>query len=52
LIIYLDENGRVKVIELDASAVGWNVRIYAKSVGGDCNHRRWRFPPEIVVPEP
>ena len=46
LIKILDENGRVKVIELDASAVG--------AVGGDvrCNHGRWRFPPEIVLPEP
>jgi len=38
LIKYLDENGWVKVMEIDASAV--------------CNPRRWRFPPEIVLPEP
>ena len=35
-IKFLDENGRVKVMEIDASAV--------------CNPRRWRFPPEIVLP--
>jgi len=42
LIKYLDENGRVKVIEIHTSAVGGDVR---------CNHGRWRFPPEIVLPE-
>ena len=44
-IIILDEYGRVKVMEIHASA---------------CNPRRWdqqptsvaRFPPEIVLPEP
>jgi|SRR5215471_10840954 len=51
VIEYLDENGRVRVMEIQVRAVG-------REVG--CIYGRWRiaapqphlFPPEIVLPEP